>query len=220
MSDPPEVGKVIPFYGSQRPGLFEIERRCMDREGPLLSFLDRSLPSGRILDIGAGNGFTAFRLRNAGRNTVPLEPDPGMIERGNTLQWVRGVAQEMPFSDDTFSAAYATFAYFFPCYHGFGDEGLVEASRVVSSGGLILIADTAGDDEMCSMFKRHVAGDPEWWAARDFERKLVASHFKFDNLEEAAELMNFYWEVNGRTEAAKVKLEIEMKVAVYTKVVS
>lgn len=32
--------KVIPFYGGLRPELFEIERRCMDREGKVIEYLD------------------------------------------------------------------------------------------------------------------------------------------------------------------------------------
>ena len=51
------AGGIIPFYGGRNPRLFEIERRCMDRGGLVIDFLTKTLPEGRILDIGAGNGF-------------------------------------------------------------------------------------------------------------------------------------------------------------------
>jgi len=38
------TSKVIPFYGGRYPELFEIERRCMDREGRVIEYLDAALP--------------------------------------------------------------------------------------------------------------------------------------------------------------------------------
>ena len=62
--------EVIPFYGAELPRLFEIERRCMDRDQVVPRFLDRILPKGRVLDIGAGNGFTAGLLASEGRDEM------------------------------------------------------------------------------------------------------------------------------------------------------
>ena len=85
--------KVIPFYGAGDRRLFEIERRCMDRDGKVIAWLDELLPDGLVLDVGAGDGFTAERLARPGRSVVPLEPAAGMIARERRLPWVRGVAQ-------------------------------------------------------------------------------------------------------------------------------
>ena len=35
--------KIIPFYGADRPHLFAIERRSMDKEGRVIEYLDRLL---------------------------------------------------------------------------------------------------------------------------------------------------------------------------------
>ena len=81
---------VIPFYGSRSPRLFEIERRAMDRDGQVIDFLDRVLPAGRVLDVGAGDGFTAERLSRADRVVVALEPDPGIVTGTRRLLWASG----------------------------------------------------------------------------------------------------------------------------------
>ena len=59
-----------------------------------------------------------------------------------------------------------------------GDLCVLSAAAEFRALGITVTAD---DHEMCSMFRRHIAGDPEWWAARGFERRLIMSHFKFDN---------------------------------------
>ena len=127
---------VIPFYGSTRPDLFAIERKAMDRQGRVIAALDSILPDrGRILDVGAGNGFTAVRLSSETRDVVAVEPSPGMIDRGRPLRWVRADAERQPFANGVFDAAYATWAYFFPRFHD-PAPGLAELHRVVAEGGL------------------------------------------------------------------------------------
>jgi len=69
---------VIPFYGADDPAMFTIERAAMDRDGLVEKALDEVLPGGRVLDVGAGDGFTAERL-SASRRIVALEPSAGMI---------------------------------------------------------------------------------------------------------------------------------------------
>jgi hypothetical protein len=58
--------------------MFAIERAAMDRDGLVVRALDELLPRGRVLDVGAGDGFTAERL-GANRRIVALEPNVGMI---------------------------------------------------------------------------------------------------------------------------------------------
>jgi hypothetical protein len=44
MQDKPDFyNQLIPFYGGKYPYLFEIERRCMDRDGKVIRFLDQIL---------------------------------------------------------------------------------------------------------------------------------------------------------------------------------
>jgi len=205
---------VIPFYGSSRPRLFEIERRCMDRDGVLTSFLDSRLPDGRVLDVGAGDGFTAERLTRQRRTVVALEPDAGLVRPERELIWASGVAQDLPFHDDTFDAAYSTWAFFLSGTEPLLlERGLSEVTRVVRNGGVIAVADNAGGDEFCALADKPIHGDPSWWTDRGFETHLLETSFRFDTLEEARELLRFYFG-DGVSERVR-SVEIGFNVAVY-----
>lgn len=205
--------QLIPFYGGEHPQVFEIERRCMDRQGKIIRFLDQILPSGFVLDIGAGNGFTATRLSTSTRFVIPLEPDPLMVDRTQQLAWAKGVAQAIPFHDGTFEAAYATWAFFFD---GVADilQGLNEAQRAVKPNGLLVIVDNAGGDEFCTLAPRNIASNRTWWEAHGFQETILHTSYEFDSVEEANTLLSFYFgnEVGQKNQ----QTEIGYDVAVYT----
>jgi SAM-dependent methyltransferase len=191
---------VLDFYGSSRPDLFAIERAAMDRPGKVIDALDRHLPDGFVLDVGAGNGFTADRLTGPDRTVVPLEPDPGMIDRAVPLPWVRGDAARLPFADASFDGAYATWAYFFS-RNWDPTPGIDELHRVVRSDGPLVIVDNLGDDEFSTFTDREMSADPSFWEARGFMTEAVDTVFEFDDLEQARRLLEFYFGDRGRDEA-------------------
>ena len=214
MQDKPDFdNQLIPFYGGKYPHLFEIERRCMDRDGKVIRFLDQILPMGLVLDIGAGNGFTAAHLNRPERFVIPLEPDARMVDYSQPLVWAKGVAQAIPFHDRTFDAAYATWAFFFD---GVADilQGLNDAKRVVKSNGLLVIADNAGEDEFCALAPHNIASNRAWWKEQGFQETILHTSYRFDSLEEANTLLSFYFgeEVGKQNQ----KTEIEYDVVVYT----
>ena len=191
---------VIPFYGAEDPELFAIERRAMDRDGLVLAALDRMLPSGRVLDVGAGDGFTAARLRS-GRTVVALEPSVGMIARIDDLTWVRGEAEHLPFGDGSFDGAYATWAYFFSKDWD-PTPGIAELDRVVRPGGQLAIVDNLGGDDFCAMAEADISADPDFWAGQGFAREPIDTAFRFDDLQEARRLLGFFFGERGVTGAA------------------
>ena len=149
---------AIPFYGSSRPELFRIEREAMDRRGLVIATLKAILPGrGTILDIGAGNGHTASLLTTEQRAVVATEPASGMIDTNSDIPWVQAIAQQLPFSTDSFDGAYATWAYFFPAFIDISD-GLAEIRRVTRPGSPIVIVDNAGDDAFTAMAGEDIAG--------------------------------------------------------------
>ena len=94
MENKEEFGnQIIPFWCGKRPRLFEIERRGMDRDGKVIDFFNQHLSEGLVLDIGAGNDFTAIRLTTRKRTVIRLEPDEEMIDSGIPSAWTHAVAQ-------------------------------------------------------------------------------------------------------------------------------
>ena len=209
--------KIVPFYGGKAPETFAIERRCMDRDGVVIDHLDRRLPAGRVLDIGAGNGYTAARLTTAARRIVPLEPSLAMIDRSAALPWVCAVGQDLPFRPASFSAAYATWAYFFPDFFDQNLVGLSQVGQVVDGDGPLFVVDNAGQDQFCRLFVRDISSNRAWWRDQGFSCQILTTCYRFDYMEEAETLLSFYWRHNGRAAGAVPQLELEYKVAVYRK---
>lgn len=207
------LSKIIPFYGGIKPDLFEIERRCMDRDNKVIEYLNKVLSSGLILDVGAGNGYTAEKLNQGNRNVVAMEPDESMIDSTRNLIWSNGVAQSIPFHTNTFDAMYSTWAFFFD---GITDinEGLAEVERVVKEDGRIIIVDNYGDDEFCSFSPHDISSSVSQWEARGFDYHIIDTEFIFDSIEEAKKLFTFYF---GEQGSQVNKTKIEYKVVAYTK---
>ena len=188
---------VIPFYGTEHPEIFRIERRTMDRAGLVIDALDRCLPaSGRVLDVGAGNGHMAGHLTTTGRVVHPLEPASEMIDTNAGLPWIQGEAEHLPFRDLTFAAAYATWAYFFT-RNWDPIPGLRELHRVVRTGGPILIVDNLGDDEFSALTSEEISADTSFWVNQGFACHAIDTWFEFDDLGQARKLLGYYFGERG-----------------------
>jgi SAM-dependent methyltransferase len=202
---------VIPFYGADDPAMFEIERGAMDRDGLVNRALDQLMPSGRVLDVGAGDGFTAERLAS-GRGIVALEPSAAMIG-ARELAWVRGDAERLPFADGSFKGAYATWAYFFSRDWD-PTPGIRELDRVVRPGEPLAIVDNLGDDAFASMTDDDISADPAWWAAHGFDMHVLDTAFRFDDLDDARRLLGFFFGDRG---AAAAAIEVPFRVGLFTR---
>lgn len=205
---------VIPFYGTDEPELFAIERRAMDRPGRVIDRLDQLLgATGLVVDIGAGDGFTAARLDRADRPVVAVEPSMSMIRSGgrDDLRWVAGDAEQLPFARASFTSAYSTWAYFFT--RGWDPTpGLEELNRVVVPGGPILIVDNMGGDEFTSLASTDITADPEFWRNRGYDCETIDTVFRFDDIDEARLLLGRYFGERGVERAA---VEVSYRVGIF-----
>ncbi len=97
----------------------------------------------RILDVGCGSGNFALKLKNLGYNAVCLEPHPLMRERARMkgLECVDGVAEALPFDNETFDAVVSITAVEF-----FEDveKAIDEMLRVVKRGGKVVVGFITG----------------------------------------------------------------------------
>ena len=192
--------------------MFALEREAMDRDGLVIDALDRLLPAGRVLDVGAGDGFTAARL-DAARDVVCLEPDDRMIARRDELRWVRGDAAHLPFAAASFSGAYATWAYFFS--RGWDPTpGIVELDRVVAAGGPLAIVDNLGGDAFSALADDDISADPAFWASQGFGLQPVDTSFRFDDIDRARRLLGFFFGDRGRQAAT---MEVGFRVGIFSR---
>lgn len=202
---------VIPFYGSEHPELFTIERQAMDRPGRVIDRLDALLPHGLVADIGAGDGFTAARISRPDRKVLAVEPAIGMIDRNRNLWWVRADAEALPFPDGSLDAAYATWAYFFS--RGFDPSpGLAELHRTVRRGGPIVIADNAGGDEFCSLSPHDISADLSFWERQGFRVEVVETVFQFETAAEADQLLCFYFGATDPLERTRLSYRVALAI--------
>ena len=205
---------VIPFYGGSHPSFFDIERRCMDRDGKVIDYLNRHLPDGSILDVGAGNGYAAACLTTSRREIVMLESDVGRVDLNESEVWTWRAAQHIPFPADSFDAAYSAWAFFFDDTETI-ESGLRELNRVVKAGAPIFILDNAGGDEFCSLTPNNIASNRAWWRTRGFQETIIETSLKFDSLEEANKLLGFYF--GDSVGAGNTKTTIGYNVVAYSR---
>lgn len=179
---------IIPFYGAEEPELFAIERAAMDHGGRVVAALNRLLPVGVVVDVGAGDGFTAARLT---ARAVAVEPAAGMRRARSGVPFVGGDAERLPFRANTFDGGYSTWAYFFTGPGWDPSPGLDELRRVVRPGGRLVIIDNLGDDEFCSYLGLDGA-DVGWWESQGFAAEVIETDFTFSSASDAGRLLSRY----------------------------
>lgn len=101
-------------------------------------------PGQRVLDVGCGTGILAreiaSRIGTIGR-VVGIDPSPGMLAVAKHLapavEWREGVAESLPFPDQSFEAVVSQFAFMF-----FTDrrQALRDMLRVLAPGGRLTVA--------------------------------------------------------------------------------
>jgi SAM-dependent methyltransferase len=101
---------------------------------PLLDALDVE-PGTRALDLGAGVGAFASRLRTRGADVTCVDGSTGMLRRApRTMDRVAGDVVRLPFRDRTFDLVTSSFVF----QHIGSSRALVrEAARVLVRGGTL-----------------------------------------------------------------------------------
>ena len=101
-------------------------------------------PGQRVLDVACGTGILAreiaSRIGSVGR-VVGIDPSPGMVavakQLAPAIEWREGVAESLPFPDQSFEAVVSQFGLMF-----FTDrrQALREMLRVLTPGGRLAVA--------------------------------------------------------------------------------
>ena len=111
---------------------------------PRVADLAHLQPGHRVLDVACGTGTlareVAARVRPGG-HVAGIDPGAGMIavarELAPDVDWHTGVAEKIPFPDDSFDAVVSQFGLMF---FSDPDQALREMVRVLKPGGPLVIA--------------------------------------------------------------------------------
>jgi SAM-dependent methyltransferase len=152
------------------------------REGPDLDLLVEWAAGARTaLDVGAGGGHVARRLREAGLEVVSVDPAPGMQAD------VQASAEDLPFADATFDVVATCVAA-----HHFADVAAAVAELARVAADRVLVVDNLFMGERAEEADRlrdpsHVRnyGEAEWRATFEgagltvAEARRVDRHIRF-----------------------------------------
>lgn len=131
---------------------FDRLSRCSEREVGV--YRDRLLEglSGRVLEVGAGNGVNFGRYPPTVEEVVALEPEPFMRKKAQraaatapvAVRVVEGVASPLPFESSSFDAAVASLVL---CSVPDVGAALIELRRVLRDGGELRFLEHVRADE-------------------------------------------------------------------------
>jgi SAM-dependent methyltransferase len=101
-------------------------------------------PGQRVLDVACGTGILAREIASrigSGGRIVGIDPSPGMVavakQLGPDVEWREGVAESLPFPDQSFEAVVSQFGLmFFTDRH----QALREMLRVLTPQGRLVVA--------------------------------------------------------------------------------
>ncbi len=145
-SQPPGYDRVADNYDR---ALQPLERWFLAR---LRAATLRELPAhSRLLEVGAGTGLN-FRYYPAGAGGVASELSREMlrharrkVERPPHIQLVQSRAEQLPFADDAFDAAFATLVF---CSVASPPVAFAELRRVVRVGGRVVLLEHVRPDNL------------------------------------------------------------------------
>jgi SAM-dependent methyltransferase len=131
----------------------------------------------RVLDVGAGRGELAERIRDAGIEVVALDQSARMVElaRERGVEAVVGDVQALPFEDAAFDVVVANFMlYHVPDV----DRALIEIVRVLRPGGR-LVAATNGFGQLRELWELVGRDLSDRWKLfmRETGAELLRPHF-------------------------------------------
>ncbi len=133
--------------------------------------------TGRGLEIGVGSGRFAAPLGVQ----VGIDPSPAMLDRARArgIEVFEGIAEALPFADDSFDHALVVTTL---CFVDSPEAMLAEARRVLRPGGILVIGFIDRDSALGRHYERHREAsvfyrDATFHSANDVDRLVTDAGF-------------------------------------------
>ena len=148
-----------------------------------------------IVDVGSGSGLSTFDLAKYAKTVIGVEPEESMrdlaekkaLELGvSNVQFIKGLAEAIPFDDSNVDMVTAFFATLYPAEQ-MATQFIVEASRVVKPGGLVIAVDVAPGwygGELAEIIEDKDADVEAWAKHRAF---VEVAGFSYKDIEQTQE---------------------------------
>ena len=158
-----------------------------------------NLNGKEIVDVGSGSGLSTFDLAKNAKTVIGVEPEKSMrdlaenkaLELGvSNVQFIKGLAEAIPLDDSNVDMVTAFFATLYPAEQ-MATQFIVEASRVVKPGGLVIAVDVAPGwygGELADIIKDKDADIEAWAKQRAFVNDAGFSYTDIEQIQEYGSL--------------------------------
>lgn len=161
-----------------------------------------------ILDLGAGTGRLTLLLAPRARSIRAFDASAEMLRvcregllKSGLSNWQVQVAdhRQLPVGDHSadlvVSGWSVSYLSVWDPEHGQAelDKWLVEMKRVLRRDGMIILFESLGTGYEEPSRLEHVESTYQWLDANDFGNKWIRTDYRFESLEEAAELAGFFF---------------------------
>lgn len=161
-----------------------------------------------ILDLGAGTGRLTLLLAPRARSIRAFDASAEMLRvcregllKSGLSNWQVQVAdhRQLPVGDHSadlvVSGWSVSYLSVWEPEHGQAelDKWLVEMKRVLRRDGMIILFESLGTGYEEPSRLEHVESTYQWLDANDFGNKWIRTDYRFESLEEAAELAGFFF---------------------------
>jgi ubiquinone/menaquinone biosynthesis C-methylase UbiE len=181
-----------------------------DYQGNILHAIDTILKVDGldILDLGAGTGRLTLLLAPRAGSIHSFDASAEMLrvcrerlDASGLSNWQVDVAdhRRLPVADHSADLVVSGWSVSYLAVwdqeHGTAelDKWLQEMSRVLRSGGTIILFESLGTGNETPMRLEHVESTYQWLDAHGFQNKWIRTDYQFETVDEAAELAGFFF---------------------------